>query len=121
MFNIVEKDINSIQAVMNNGEVTSRELVLAYLERISKYDKSGPNLNSILELNPDALFIAEAMDNERMTDGVRGPLHGIPVLLKDNINTHDKECRFNCSFQFICPLRCFSCQKTSCCWGCNTR
>lgn len=90
MFNIVETDINSIQVAMNKGEVTSRELVLAYMERISKYDKSGPNLNSILELNPDALFIADAMDHERVTAGVRGSLHGIPILLKDNINTHDK-------------------------------
>ncbi len=90
MFNIEEASINYLQDAMSKGEVTSRELVLLYLERIAKYDKSGPKLNSVLEINPDALFIADAMDHERETTGVRGPLHGIPVLLKDNINTHDK-------------------------------
>lgn len=90
MINIEEASINYLQGAMNKGDVTSRKLVLTYMERISKYDKSGPKLNSILEINPDALFIADAMDHERMTTGVRGPLHGIPVLLKDNINTKDK-------------------------------
>jgi len=90
MFNVEEVSINDLQAAMNKGEVTSRDLVHIYMERISKYDKSGLKLNSILEINPDALFIADAMDNERVTTGIRGALHGIPVLLKDNINTKDK-------------------------------
>ncbi|MEN6315535.1 MAG: amidase family protein [Clostridiaceae bacterium] len=90
MFDIEEASIHCLQAAMNKGEVSSRDLTLAYMERISKYDKSGPKLNSVLEINPDALFIADAMDCERSTIGVRGQLHGIPVLLKDNINTRDK-------------------------------
>jgi len=90
MFDIEEASINCLQAAMNRGEVSSRDLTLAYMKRISKYDKSGPKLNSILEINPDACFIADAMDHERSTIGVRGQLHGIPVLLKDNINTRDK-------------------------------
>ena len=60
------------------------------MERIALYDKAGPMLNSVLELNPDALFIAEAMDRERAKGRLRSPLHGIPILIKDNINTHDK-------------------------------
>ena len=67
-----------------------RELVKAYLDRIARYDKAGPCLNSVLEVNPDAMFIAEAMDLERARRGPRGPLHGIPVVLKDNIDTADK-------------------------------
>lgn len=90
MFNIEEASIISLQEVMSKGELTSRDLVLAYMERIFKYDKSGPKLNSILEINPDALFIAGAMDLERASGSARSALHGIPVLLKDNINTNDK-------------------------------
>ena len=84
-----ELTINDIQAAMENGEVTSKELVMYYLFRIAKYDQDGPKINSVLEINPDAIFIAEALDYERKTKGVRGPLHGIPVLLKDNIETND--------------------------------
>ena len=81
--------IEELQVAMENGKVTSKELVLMYLHRISKYDKNGPKLNSILEVNPDAVFIAEALDLERKKTGARGPLHGIPILLKDNIDTGD--------------------------------
>lgn len=84
-----EITIHDIQAAMNNGEVTSKELVMYYLYRIAKFDQDGPNINSILEINPDAIFIAEALDEERKTSGARGALHGIPVLLKDNIETND--------------------------------
>lgn len=92
VFHIVDATIAEMQAAMETRETSSRELVLAYMERIARYDKDGPRLNSVLELNPDALFIAEALDQERMNQskGVRGPLHGIPILLKDNINTLDK-------------------------------
>lgn len=79
-----ELTINEIQAAMEIGKVTSKELVMYYLFRIAKYDQDGPKINSILEINPDAIFIAEALDYERKTKGVRGPLHGIPVVLKDN-------------------------------------
>ncbi len=84
-----ELTINDIQLAMENGEITSKELVMYYLHRIAKYDQDGPKINSILEINPDAIFIAEALDYERETKGVRGPLHGIPVVLKDNIETND--------------------------------
>lgn len=84
-----ELTINEIQVALENGEITSKEMVMYYLQRIAKYDQDGPKINSILEINPDAIFIAEAMDYERKTKGTRGPLHGIPVFLKDNIETSD--------------------------------
>ncbi|KGR79948.1 amidase family protein [Ureibacillus manganicus] len=84
-----ELTIKEIQNAMNNGELTSKELVMYYLYRIAKYDQDGPKLNSILEINPDAIFIAETLDHERKLNGPRGILHGIPVLLKDNIETND--------------------------------
>jgi amidase len=61
-----------------------------YLERINAVDKNGPHLNSVIQLNPDALEIAETLDGERQAGKVRGPLHGIPILIKDNIDTHDQ-------------------------------
>lgn len=79
-----------IRDSLDKGEVTSYQLVLGYMERIAKIDKSGPTLNSVLELNPDALYIAEAMDRDRINGKIRSPLHGIPVLIKDNINTADR-------------------------------
>jgi amidase len=75
---------------MAEGRLSSRDLVLFYLDRIARIDKSGPQINSILEVNPDAVYIAEALDLERTTKGPRGPLHGIPVIVKDNIDTGDK-------------------------------
>src|SRR5438132_9778899 len=69
---------------------SSRALVEAYLARIDAMDKKGPAINSIIELNPDALSIADALDAERKAKGPRGPLHGIPVLIKDNIDTADR-------------------------------
>ena len=84
-----ELTINEIQVAKENEEITSKELVMYYLYRIAKYDQDGPKINSILEINPDAIFIAEALDYERKTTGVRGPLHGIPVVLKDSIETND--------------------------------
>ena len=84
-----ELTIQEIQACIEEGKMTSKELVMYYLHRIAKYDQDGPKINSILEINPDAIFIAEALDYERSIKGVRGPLHGIPVLLKDNIGTKD--------------------------------
>jgi amidase len=89
-FEIVEATIPEIQALLEAGEITSKQLVLMYFERIADHDKNGLTINSVLEINPDALFIAESLDVERSLQGSRGPLHGIPVLLKDNINTGDK-------------------------------
>lgn len=82
-----EATINQIQEKLENGELTSKELVLMYLHRISAFDSV---LHSILEVNPDALQIAEALDAERKESGPRSRLHGIPILIKDNIDTHDK-------------------------------
>ncbi|MDC0759769.1 amidase family protein [Brevibacillus sp. AG] len=78
------------QAAMTAGTTTSRELTLAFLQRIATYNKQGIRINAICELNPDALAIAESLDRERAVSGSRGPLHGIPVLIKDNIATSDK-------------------------------
>lgn len=90
MLNIDEASIMEIQKEMDKGNLSSVKLVKYYVERIAKYDKDGPCLNSILELNPDVLFIAESLDNERRRKGKRGLMHGIPVMVKDNINTGDK-------------------------------
>jgi amidase len=72
------------------GRLSSTQITRAYIRRIERLDQHGPHLNSILEINPDALAIAEALDRERRRQGPRGPLHGIPILLKDNIDTADK-------------------------------
>lgn len=79
-----------LNAINKQGEFTSKELVFCYLSRIAKYDQDGPHINSIMEINPDAIFIAEALDIERQRNGSRGPFHGIPILVKDNIETGDK-------------------------------
>jgi amidase len=84
---IEEATITQMQEKMTAGELTSRELVMMYLHRISVYDK---NIHSILEVNPDALHIASALDAERKETGARSSLHGIPILIKDNIDTADK-------------------------------
>lgn len=83
---IIEADIASMQKAMELGEFTSEQLVEAYLERIHQYDS---RINSILEINPEAIEIARSLDEERRVKGSRGMLHGIPILLKDNIDTHD--------------------------------
>ncbi len=75
---------------MAAGRYTSRRLVELYTDRINAIDRSGPTLRSVIELNPDALSIADALDAERKSGHVRGPLHGIPVLIKDNIDTADR-------------------------------
>jgi amidase len=85
-----EKSISELQSALAAGEVTSRGLVEMYQARIRALDQDGPALKSVLELNPDALAIADALDEERRTRGPRGPLHGIPLLLKDNIATADR-------------------------------
>ena len=85
-----EWTITEIQDLMQRGALTARELTRLYLERIDAIDHHGPCLGSVIETNPDALEIAQALDVERQEKGPRGPLHGIPVLLKDNIDTADR-------------------------------
>jgi amidase len=85
-----EATIGQLQAEMGEGRLTARELVERYATRIESLDRGGPRINSVLELNPDAIEIAGRLDRERRRDGPRGPLHGIPVLVKDNIDTHDR-------------------------------
>jgi amidase len=89
-FELNEVTIDDLQKRMQTGQTTSREITQKYLDRIKAIDKSGPKLNSIIELNPEAVSIADALDRERKNGKVRGPLHGIPVLIKDNIDTADK-------------------------------
>jgi amidase len=89
-FELEGMSIEDLQAKMNSGEYTSHAIVQMYLDRINEIDKNGPALKSIIELNPDALAIADSLDKERANKKVRGPMHGIPVLIKDNIDTGDK-------------------------------
>jgi amidase len=89
-FDLQEATITDLQQRMQAGSETSRSLVEKYLARIEAIDRRGPALRSVLETNPDALAIADQLDAERKSRGPRGPLHGIPILLKDNIATADK-------------------------------
>lgn len=89
-FELAEMTVAQLQEGMRSGRLTSRGVTQAYLRRIAAMDRQGPALRAMLETNPDALQIAEQMDRERRQGRVRGPLHGIPVILKDNIDTHDK-------------------------------
>ncbi|HEY8993185.1 MAG TPA: amidase [Lacunisphaera sp.] len=88
-FPFAEATIADLQAQMASGKLTSVALTDAYLKRIAEVDQAGPKLNAIIELNPDALAIAQQLDAERKVGKVRGPLHGIPILIKDNIATAD--------------------------------
>jgi len=89
-FQLEEATIAELQAEIAAGRLTSRWLVEMYIQRIDAIDKRGPAINTILEINPDALKIADELDQERKKKGPRGPLHGIPILLKDNIATADR-------------------------------
>ncbi len=88
-FELDEITIAELQEGMKSGKFTARSLVEKYTTRIEEIDKRGPAINAIIEMNPDARSIAEALDRERKDKGARGPLHGIPVLIKDNIDTAD--------------------------------
>ena len=85
-----EATITELQDQMHRGTLTAEQLVSWYLDRIAAIDHDGPMLNSVLEINPDALMTARALDEERQESGPRGPMHGIPVILKANIDTADK-------------------------------
>ncbi len=89
-FDWEELTVRDAQAAMAAGRVSARRLTEMYLERIERIDRRGPALNSVIETNPDALSIADALDRERKAGRVRGPLHGVPVLVKDNIDTADR-------------------------------
>ena len=88
-FELDEVTVTELQASMASGERTSRSITELYLGRIEALDRQGPELRSIIETNPDALALADDLDAERAAGNVRGPLHGIPVAIKDNIDTHD--------------------------------
>ncbi len=89
-FPYAERGVAELQARMTRGTLSSRALTGAYLARIASVDATGPTLRSVIETNPEALRIADALDRERRAGKVRGPLHGIPVLIKDNIDTADR-------------------------------
>ena len=89
-FDLNEATIDMLQQAMQSGKYTSRSITEMYLKRIQAIDKTGPKLNAVIELNPEALNIADAMDAERKAGKIRSPMHGIPVLIKDNISTGDK-------------------------------
>jgi amidase len=89
-FELEEITIADLQEGMKAGKYTARGIAEKYLARIAALDKRGPAVNSVIEVNPDALALADASDKERKAKGARGPLHGIPMLIKDNIDTADK-------------------------------
>ena len=82
--------VYELQEGMKRGKFTAVSLTEKYLARIRKLDKAGPAINAVIEINPDAIEIARALDRKRKSKGPRGPLHGIPILVKDNIGTHDR-------------------------------
>ncbi len=88
-FDVYEASIRQIEDALQRGEISSVQLVQQYLDRIQAYDKQGPRLNSIIRVNPQALELAQALDAERESTGSRGPLHGVPIVVKDNYNTDD--------------------------------
>ncbi len=89
-FELDEMTLDALQSGMRSGQFTSHSLTGKYLARIQEIDKGGPLLNAVIEVNPEALEIADSLDKERKEKGERGPLHGIPVLIKDNIDTADR-------------------------------
>src|SRR5205807_863574 len=89
-FELDEATIAELQSGMSSGKYTAHSLARKYLDRIDDIDKRGPAINSVIELNPEALSIASELDKERKAGRMRGPLHGVPLLIKDNIDTHDR-------------------------------
>jgi amidase len=89
-FELNELTITALQEKFSSGKYSAEQITRLYLDRIEAMDKNGPSLNAVIEINPDAISIARAMDAERKAGKSRGPLHGVPVLIKDNIDTADK-------------------------------
>jgi amidase len=89
-FELEEATVADLQQKMTQGSLTAERILQLYLERIEAIDRNGPTLRSVIEINPDAITIARALDAERKSKRARGPLHGVPVLIKDNIDTADK-------------------------------
>src|SRR6478672_4948551 len=89
-FELEEATIGDLQAAMAAGRMTSRSITRLYVDRIAELDRKGPTLRHVTEVNPDALSIADTLDMERKAGRLRGPLHGIPILIKDNIDTADR-------------------------------
>jgi amidase len=89
-FDLEELTISDLQEGMKSGKFTAHSLVRKYVERVSDVDRGGPKINSVIEVNPEAAAIAEALDQERKQGRMRGPLHGVPILIKDNIDTADR-------------------------------
>src|SRR5512140_3890802 len=89
-FELEETTVAELQNAMAAGRMTARSITQQYLDRIDDLDRKGPTLRHVIETNPDALATADALDRERKSGRVRGPLHGIPILIKDNIDTADK-------------------------------
>src|SRR3954465_10627210 len=89
-FELEEATIADLQTAMSSGRMTARSIPQLYLNRIDELDRKGPTLRHVIEVNPDALSIADTLDRERKGGRVRGPLHGVPILIKDNIDTADK-------------------------------
>src|SRR4051812_41689578 len=89
-FQFEETSVAALQGEMEAGRLTAQAITEHYLERIAQLDRKGPTLRSIIETNPDAVSVAEQLDRERAQQKIRGPLHGIPVILKDNIDTADR-------------------------------
>src|SRR5262249_14081669 len=87
---LIEATFADLQERMKSGKETAKSLVAKYRQRIEAVDQKGPTLRSVLELNPEADAIADKLDAERAAGKLRGPLHGIPILVKDNIDTGDK-------------------------------
>src|SRR5436305_8655566 len=90
LFQLEELTVADFRAGVKSGKYTARRVAEMYLKRIEDVDRRGPALNSVIEVNPEALSIADALDRERKAGRVRGPLHGVPVLIKDNIGTADR-------------------------------
>ncbi|MCP4753250.1 MAG: amidase, partial [Proteobacteria bacterium] len=86
-YDIQEKAIAELQRDMDSGRLTVRAVTDGYLERIDRYDKQGPTVNAVMELNPDSRSMADELDKERGTEIVRRPLRGVPIIVKDNIET----------------------------------